>query len=121
MPSDRRDVACAVAAALAPALCLAIVAPFGAHPVNDDWQSYWSAFHFARTGEARVLDYSAMGMVGWTVPAGLVARWFGESFVAMRMLSAAALVFSGWATFRLARELGARPVAALAASLVVST
>jgi 4-amino-4-deoxy-L-arabinose transferase-like glycosyltransferase len=112
---------CALAAALLPASCLLATTPFGAHPVDDDWQMYWSAFRFARLGEVRILDYSAMGMVGWSVPGGVVAACVGESFVALRLLSMACLVFTGWATFRLAREFGVRPIAALATSAVVST
>ncbi len=121
MAGTSRDRICAAAAAFVPAICLLAATPFGAHPVDDDWEMYWAAFRFARTGEVRILDYSAMGMVGWTVPAGGVAAVVGESFVAMRLLTMACLVFSGWAAFRFAREFGVRPLGALATSVVVST
>src|SRR5262245_33373246 len=109
MAESDRERLCAGAAVVVPLLALVATAPFGAHPVNADWQTYWSAFRFAATGEVRVPDYSAMGAVGWTVPAGAVA---GASFVLRRVLTMATLGVAGWAAWRLAREFGVRPGAA---------
>jgi 4-amino-4-deoxy-L-arabinose transferase-like glycosyltransferase len=119
--TSKRDRVCAFAAALLPAICLLATTPFGAHPVDDDWQMYASAFGFARTGALRIPDYSAMGMVGWTAPAGVLAACVGESFVALRVLSMACLVFAGWATYRFARDFDVRPVPALLVSVMVTT
>src|SRR5262245_28964720 len=118
-PGDRERLY-TVAAVAVPVLALIATAPFGAHPVNDDWQMYWSAFRCAASGEARVPDYSAMGAVGWTVPAGAVVAVLGQGFVLLRVLTMATLGVAGWAAWRLAREYGVRPGAALCVSLTVT-
>jgi 4-amino-4-deoxy-L-arabinose transferase-like glycosyltransferase len=120
MADGDRERLCAAAAVAVPLLALIATAPFGAHPVNDDWQMYWSAFRFATEGDVRVPDYSAMGAVGWTVPAGAVAAIAGQSFVLMRALTMATLAVAGWAAWRLAREFGIRPAAALGVSLAIT-
>jgi hypothetical protein len=120
MADGDRERLCAATAAVAPLLALIATAPFGAHPVNDDWQMYWSAFRFATQGEIRVPDYSAMGAVGWTMPAGAIAAALGQSFVLMRVLTMATLGVAGWAAWRLAREFGIRPAVALGVSLAIT-
>lgn len=120
MAEGERERLCAVLAVALPVVALAATAPYGAHPVNDDWQMYWSAFRFAASGDVRVPDYSAMGAVGWTVPAGAVAAVAGPSFVLLRLLTMATLPVAAWAAWRLAREFDVRPAAALGVSLTVS-
>jgi hypothetical protein len=120
MAETDRARLCAAAAVALPVLGLLAAAPFGAHPVNDDWQMYSSAFGFASSGEARVPEYSAMGAVGWTVPAGVAAAVFGKSFVLLRLLTMATLPVAGWAAWRLARDFAVGPLAALFVSLTVS-
>lgn len=106
---------------LVPALLLLAAWPFGATRVNDDWQMYLSAFRFAREGEVFIPNYSAMGMVGWTVPVGALLGLVGESFLLPRLLTMATIPLTGLFAYLAAREWRVGRGDALLVSIAVST
>lgn len=62
-----------------------LVDPRGEFPLNDDWSYTRSAFALARENRLQVDEWCAMSLVGQALYGGLLARIFGESFLALRI------------------------------------
>jgi Dolichyl-phosphate-mannose-protein mannosyltransferase len=78
-------------------------------PVVDDWTYAWSVEHFLRTGELRVLEWSAHYPLAQILWGALFSRLFGFSFVVLR-LSTLVLALAGLiAFFQTLREVGIPP------------
>lgn len=62
-----------------------VVHPTDDLPLIDDWTYAWSVDHFVKTGELRVLDWSAHYPLAQIVWGALFARVFGFSFFVLRL------------------------------------
>ncbi len=69
---------------------IVVAAAIVAHPTDDiplidDWTYAWSVQHFLKTGELRVLDWSAHYPLVQILWGGLFSRIFGFSFSILRV------------------------------------
>jgi Dolichyl-phosphate-mannose-protein mannosyltransferase len=81
-------------------------------PVIDDWTYAWSVEHFLKTGELRMLEWSAHYPLAQILWGALCSRLLGFSFAALR-LSTLVLAWAGLLTFYgTLREVGTRPLLA---------
>ena len=75
-----------------------LVHPIDNVPLIDDWVYAWSVEHFLKSGELRVLDWSAFYPLVQIIWAGLFAYFFDFSFFALR-LSTLVLAWLGLGAF----------------------
>ncbi len=73
-------------------------------PLIDDWTYAWSVEHLLKTGELRVLDWSAHYPLAQIIWAALFAKLFGFSFFILR-LSTVVLALLGMLAFYLTLRL----------------
>ncbi len=65
--------------------CILLVNASGEFPLNDDWSYTRSAFRFAAENRIVVDEFSAPSVVGQALYGGLLAKTFGNSFLALRL------------------------------------
>jgi hypothetical protein len=93
------------------AMAAAVYSPVDV-PVVDDWTYAWSVEHFLRTGELRMLEWSAHYPLAQILWGALIGGLWGFSF-AVLLLSTLVLAWAGIVAFFLTlRELGIKPVLA---------
>jgi hypothetical protein len=81
-------------------------------PLIDDWTYAWSVEHFLRTGELRMLEWSAHYPLAPILWGALFSQLLGFSFAVLR-LSTVVLAWAGLLAFYgTLRELGIRPLCA---------
>ena len=119
-PPDARDL-----------LALAMIAAFFAVawwlvdsradvPVIDDWVYAWSVDHFLRTGELRVLPFSAIYPLAQVIWAAAFAKIWGFSFVTLRLSTVVLSIFGCWAVYLTLRELQCRRFTSLLGAFAVA-
>src|SRR4029079_17435108 len=114
--TDRRALLVLVVLHLA---IVAIVAPRGDFPLNDDWAFAQSVRWFLDGGGIRLSSWVAMNLVPQTLAGALVAGAFGFSFESLRHLTQLVAVLAMFAAYGWFRAARLDPRAALVATVAV--
>jgi hypothetical protein len=85
-----------------------VLRPFQNTPFIDDWTYAWSVEHLLRTGEIRILDWSASPNVAQILWGALFCVPSGFSFTALRISTWVASVLGVIGVYRLLRVGGLR-------------
>jgi hypothetical protein len=104
--NDRlRDAAAMGAIAALFAVAWALVRPTADVPVIDDWVYAWSVEHLLKTGQFRVLEFSAVYPFAQVAWGALFAHFGGFSFVMLRLSMVVLSTIGCWAVYFTLREL----------------
>jgi len=83
-----------------------LIHPFVDLPFHDDWTYAWSVEHLLKTGELRVLDWSAHYPFAQILWGSLFCLPYGFSFSALRVSTAVLAWLTGLALYGTLREFG---------------
>jgi hypothetical protein len=114
--NDRRCLALLVAIQL---VVVAVVAPRGDFPLNDDWAYAHSVQWLLAEHRVRLSDWIAMNLLPQTLAGGLATAALGFSFETLRHLTQCVAVLASVAAFYWFRAVRLAPLQALVASLAL--
>jgi Dolichyl-phosphate-mannose-protein mannosyltransferase len=114
--NDRRCLALLIAIQL---VVVAVVAPRGNFPLNDDWAYAHSVQWLLAEHRIRLSDWIAMNLLPQTLAGGLATAAFGFSFETLRHITQCVAVLASVAAFYWFRAARLEPSQALVASLAL--
>jgi hypothetical protein len=95
-----------------------LVNPLGDFPLNDDWSYTKSAIIFCASGRVEVGTWAAMSLVTHLIWGCAFGKVFGMTFAVLRFSTLVSSLTGIFFLYRLVHRVTARPMCALAASLV---
>lgn len=112
-PFGRADLGALMALLVAWGLLVWAVGLGGDYPLNDDWAYAYSARHMAATGQLRILDWAAPGLLSHVLWGAALVRWVGDSYVVLRCGTLSFGCLGVLLSYILARQCGLAVVGAL--------